>query len=214
MTDVRFAAYCVASTVPTIATPRAPATWRTVFCTAEPAPARASGRTFCRTVDPGAITLPMPKPKTKNTARTAHSGVSIGTRASRNIAIATSTRPDRHDRLVAEPLDHRGAARSGDELADRERQEAQARRQGRVAAQDLQVERQREGDARHREEGEAHGGQADGVPAVRNSETSKLGWSLRASSHRKSAMMMTPATIGQMTDGASQSLVADASMMP
>ena len=51
-------------------------------------------------------------------------------------------------------------------------------------------------------------------PRLRNSDTSKLGWSLRASSHRKRAIMRTPATIGQMTEGASQSLVAEASMIP
>ena len=51
-------------------------------------------------------------------------------------------------------------------------------------------------------------------PRFLNSETSKLGWSLRASSHRKSVMRMTPAMIGRITEGASQSLVAEASMMP
>ena len=33
-------------------------------------------------------------------------------------------------------------------------------------------------------------------PRLRNRETSKLGWSLRASIHRKSAIMRMPAMIG------------------
>ena len=90
----RLLAYRVARTVPMTATPSAPPSCRTVFCTADPAPARASGSTFCITVDAGAITLPIPKPKKKKTVRISQSGVSrCSKNASATCASVTTSRP-------------------------------------------------------------------------------------------------------------------------
>ena len=78
-----------------IAIPSAPPTCRTVFWTAEPAPARSSGSTFCITVEAGAMTLPMPRPKRKKMPSRTHSGVSI-----RRVSIPTSDKATRQSPVV------------------------------------------------------------------------------------------------------------------
>ncbi len=75
------------------ATPSAPATCRTVFWTAEPAPARASGSTFCITVEAGATTAPIPSPKRKKYSSASHTGVVRPSVLTPNSAAATTSSP-------------------------------------------------------------------------------------------------------------------------
>ena len=68
-------AYTVATTDAITAMPSAATTWRTVFCTADPAPDLAGGTASVIRVVQGATTLPRPNPRKKKTIRTSHSGV-------------------------------------------------------------------------------------------------------------------------------------------